>query len=118
MQPDYGSLRERVIMTEYVQVLTTIDSEEKAASLGRGIVEANLAACVQIVGPIRSLYRWQGKVEDDQEWQLLMKTTAERYPALEAHIKANHGYDTPEIIMTSIPGGSSEYLSWVSEQTQ
>ena len=73
-------------MAEYVQVLTTVDSEEEGVRLGRSIVGARLAACVQIVGPIRSLYRWQGKVDDAREWQLLMKTTAERLAALEAHI--------------------------------
>jgi len=105
------------VMAEFVQVLTTVDSEEGGLQLGRSIVGARLAACVQIVGPIRSLYWWQGKVDDAREWQLLMKTTAERLPALEAHIKANHSYDTPEIIVTPITGGSAEYLGWVSEET-
>jgi periplasmic divalent cation tolerance protein len=105
------------VMAEYVQVLTTVDSEEAGLQLGRSIVSARLAACVQIVGPIRSLYWWQGKVDDAREWQLLMKTTTERLPALEAHIKANHSYDTPEIIVTPIAGGSAEYLNWVSEET-
>jgi periplasmic divalent cation tolerance protein len=104
-------------MTEYVQVLTTVDSEEDGLQLGRGIVGARLAACAQIVGPIRSLYWWDGVVQDSREWQLLLKTTAGRLPALEAHIKANHSYDTPEIIVTAIAGGSAEYLNWVSEET-
>ena len=105
-------------MAEYVQVLTTVDSEESGVQLGRGIVEARLAACVQIVGPIRSLYWWQGQVDDAREWQLLLKTTAERLPALEVHIKAHHSYETPEIIVTAIVGGSAEYLGWVSEETR
>lgn len=105
-------------MTDYVQVLTTVDSAEDAERLGRSIVNARLAACAQINGPIRSLYWWQGKVDDAQEWQILMKTTTDRLPALERHIKANHSYDTPEIISAPIPWGSQEYLTWVSEETQ
>ncbi len=109
---------ERVVMAEYVQVLTTVDSDDDGVRLGRGIVEARLAACVQIIGPIRSLYWWEGKVDDSREWQLLIKTTAERFPALEEHIKANHSYDTPEIIATPILAGSAEYLGWVSDETR
>ncbi len=105
-------------MTDYIQALTTVDSAEKAERLGRSVVGARLAACVQIVGPIRSLYWWHGKLEDAQEWQLYMKTTTERLPALERDIKANHSYETPEIIATSIPWGSAEYLGWVSEETK
>jgi len=105
-------------MAEYVQVLTTVDSEEAGVTLARGIVEARLAACVQIVGPVRSLFWWEGKVDDAREWQLLMKTTRERLPELQRHIKANHSYDTPEIIETEIIGGSAEYLCWVSEETR
>jgi periplasmic divalent cation tolerance protein len=105
-------------MAEYIQVLTTVDSAEDGARLGRSIAEARLAACVQIVGPIRSLYWWQGSLDDAQEWQLLIKTTAERFTALERHIKANHSYDTPEIIATPILAGSPEYLNWVSEETR
>jgi len=106
------------VMTGYMQVLTTVDSAEAAERLGRSVVGARLAACAQIVGPIRSLYWWQGKVDDAQEWQILMKTTSEQLPALEGHIKANHSYDTPEIISTPIPWGSREYLTWISEETR
>jgi periplasmic divalent cation tolerance protein len=105
-------------MADYVQVLTTVDSEEAGVTLARSVVEARLAACVQIVGPIRSLFWWEGKVDDAREWQLLMKTTTERLAELERHIKANHSYDTPEIIETEIIGGSAEYLGWVSGETR
>ncbi|MFB9724724.1 divalent-cation tolerance protein CutA [Planobispora longispora] len=101
-----------------MQVLTTVDSLEVSESLARSITQARLAACVQIVGPIRSIYWWDGKLETAQEWQLLIKTTADMFPALEEHIKANHSYDTPEIIATPIVAGSREYLSWVSEETK
>jgi periplasmic divalent cation tolerance protein len=105
-------------MTDYMQVITTVDSTEAAERLARSVVNARLAACVQIVGPIRSLYWWQDKLDDAQEWQLLMKTTTERLSTLEAHIKAHHSYDTPEITATPIPWGSQEYLDWISAETR
>lgn len=105
-------------MAEYVQVLTTVDSLESAAALGHSIVEARFAACVQVAGPVRSLYWWNGKVDDTQEWQLFIKTTSDRLLELERHIKANHSYGTPEIIATPILWGSDEYLRWVSAETR
>lgn len=105
-------------MTEFMQVVTTVDSEESGERLARGIVDARLAACVQIVGPIRSLYWWQGTIDDAREWQLVIKTTSERLSALESHIKENHSYDTPEITATLIPWGSREYLDWISAETR
>jgi periplasmic divalent cation tolerance protein len=105
-------------MTDFMQVVTTVDSEDSAELLARGIVDARLAACVQIVGPIRSLYWWQGSIDDAREWQLVIKTTSERLSALEAHIKENHSYETPEITVTEISGGSREYLNWISAETR
>ena len=105
-------------MAEYMQVVTTVDSEEEAERLARGITGARLAACVQIVGPIRSIYWWQGAIDDTREWQLIIKTTTECLSELESHMKANHSYDTPEITATQIPWGSSEYLGWISAETQ
>jgi periplasmic divalent cation tolerance protein len=98
----------------YAIVVTTVGSEEQAAALARSIVEARLAACVQIEA-IRSVYRWQDEVRDEPEWRLAIKTTAQRYAELERHIKANHSYDTPEIVRVEIAGGSSEYLRWINE---
>jgi periplasmic divalent cation tolerance protein len=111
-------VEEEMFVADYLQVLTTAGSSGQAEQLGRGVVEARLAACVQIIGPIRSLYWWDDKVSDDQEWQLLMKTTTEQLPELERYIKANHSYDTPEIIATPILWGSQEYLGWISAETQ
>jgi periplasmic divalent cation tolerance protein len=105
-------------MAEFFQVVTTVDSEEAADQLARSIIGARLAACVQIVGPIRSLYWWQGQLEDAREWQLVVKSTSERLSALEAHIKANHSYETPEITGTEILWGSREYLDWISAETR
>ncbi|SDR32506.1 divalent-cation tolerance protein CutA [Thermostaphylospora chromogena] len=104
-------------VAEYVQVLTTVERAEDAASLARSLIEARLAACAQIVGPIRSVYRWQGRIEDAQEWQLLVKTTADLFPDVEAHIRENHDYETPEIIATPIVAGSASYLAWISAET-
>ncbi|MEU9061327.1 divalent-cation tolerance protein CutA [Streptomyces sp. NPDC048430] len=106
-------------MTEpaWLTVLTTTDSEEKAHALARGAVDARLAACAQISGPVTSVYRWQDAVETAQEWQVLFKTAARRYDELEAHLVAVHGYETPEIIATPVVRGSDRYLAWVSAET-
>ncbi|MFE3737457.1 divalent-cation tolerance protein CutA [Streptomyces sp. NPDC059134] len=101
----------------HLTVLTTTDSAEKAEELARGVIEARLAACAQISAPVTSVYRWRSAIETAQEWQVLFKTTVERYDALEAHLKAAHDYDTPEIIATPVVRGSAEYLAWVTEET-
>lgn len=103
--------------TEYLTVLTTTDTADKAQALASSAVEAKVAACAQIDGPITSVYRWEGGVQTDQEWRVLYKTTADRYTELEAHIGRVHDYDTPEIIATPITHGSGDYLSWVSAET-
>lgn len=102
---------------DYVVVSTTTDSAEAANQLARGIVDAYLGACVQVVGPIRSTYRWQGTVHVDQEWQCQIKTTMSRLDELTAHIRKHHSYDVPEVVATPIVAGSDDYLSWVREYT-
>jgi len=102
-------------MTGHLQVLTTIDSEEAAERISAALVERRLAACVQVVGPISSTYRWQGEVERAREWMCVAKTTAERYPEVEAAIRELHPYDEPEIVATQIVAGSAGYLGWISE---
>src|ERR1700722_347165 len=102
------------MMDEYFQVVTTINGKEPAEQLARGIVEVRLAACVQLVGPIKSFYRWRGELEDEREWQLVIKTTSDRLSELETYIKEKHSYETPEITATVISGGSREYLDWIS----
>lgn len=105
-------------MSEYVQAITTTDSEAAAAALARGAVEARLAACAQVHGPIASTYWWQGEVETATEWQVVFKTTAEAYPALEAHVEAAHGYEVPEVVMVPITHGSPDYLAWIGQETR
>ncbi|MFP3991205.1 divalent-cation tolerance protein CutA [Streptomyces sp. E11-3] len=98
-------------------VLTTTDAADKAEAIARGAVAARLAACAQIAGPVTSVYRWNGNIETDDEWQVLLKTTAERYPELEEWITAAHDYETPEIIATPVLRGSAAYLDWVVRET-
>lgn len=102
----------------YCVVVTSTDRAEEAEELGRGIVEAHLGACVQIVGPIRSIYRWEGEVRNDQEWQCWIKTSADRLDALTEYLKKNHSYDVPEVVALPIVGGSTDYVSWVKNQTR
>lgn len=102
-------------MTDYLQVLTTVGSEEEAGRLAALLVERRLAACVQVVGPIVSRYRWQGAIEEEREWQCLAKTTRAAYEAIEAAIREAHSYDEPEIIATPIVAGSAGYLAWIAD---
>jgi periplasmic divalent cation tolerance protein len=105
------------IVAESVRVLTAVLSEEDGVRLARSILDARLAAGVQIGGPVRSLYWYEGDFGDSQQWQLVITTTTERFPELEEHIKANHPYGQPEIIITPIIG-NADYLAWVSEETR
>lgn len=102
-------------MTDYVQVLTTAGSEEEAQRLSSALVERRLAACVQVVGPVSSRYRWQGEIEEATEWQCVAKTEARLYPRVEAAIREVHSYDEPEILATPVVAGSAGYLKWVSD---
>lgn len=101
----------------HCMVVTTIDSEAAAETLARGIVDARAGACAQVVGPVTSVYRWQGAVQTEQEWQVWVKTTTAALDALTAYIQANHHYDVPEIVATPIVGGSAAYLRWLSAET-
>ena len=103
-------------MTDYCVILTTTGSQEEADALASGLVEARLAACVQQT-PIRSTYRWEGKVVKDEEILLLIKSRTGLYPLVEAWITARHSYDTPEIIMLPVADGLDAYLAWVDDET-
>ena len=100
-----------------VTVLTTTDTAQKAEDLASSAVAARVAACAQIGGPVVSVYRWEGGIETAREWQVLFKTAAARYDALEAWLIAAHDYDTPEIIATPVVRGSAAYLEWVERET-
>jgi len=102
---------------EFVVVLVTAGSADEAALIGRAVVEARLAACANVLGPIRSIYRWQGAVEDATEHLLLLKARAADLAALEAEVRARHSYDVPEVLALPIRGGSAVYLAWLAEST-
>ena len=103
-------------MSDCVQVLTTAGSEEEARRIAELLVEQKLAACVQVVGPVVSRYRWEGAIEEAREWQCLVKTTAAAYDSVEAAIREVHSYEEPEIIATPIVAGSAGYLAWIEDQ--
>jgi Uncharacterized protein involved in tolerance to divalent cations len=103
---------------EHCQVITTTDSREAADGLARSAVEARVAACAQVVGPITSTYWWEGKIETAEEWQVVFKTTVERYAALEENIRTHHSYDVPEILCTPVTAGNPAYLEWVTTETR
>jgi periplasmic divalent cation tolerance protein len=111
--PTASSRSSRSALPEHLQVLTAAGSEEEAERIAAALVERRLAACVQIVGPVASRYRWQGGVETAQEWLCLAKTAASRYPELEAAIRELHSYEEPEIVATPIVAGSAGYLAWL-----
>ena len=102
-------------MAGCVQVLTTAASEEEAERIAELLVARKLAACVQVVGPVVSRYRWEGAVEEEREWQCLVKTTRAAYDEVEAAIREVHSYEEPEIIATPIVAGSAGYLAWIEE---
>ncbi|MGP3989961.1 divalent-cation tolerance protein CutA [Streptomyces sp. 3N207] len=105
-------------MAEILTVLTTTSSQEEAKALAAAAIERRLAACAQLTGPVTSVYRWEGAVQTDPEWQLLFKTSAARYEALETYLREAHPYDVPEIIATPVVRGSADYLRWVEEETR
>lgn len=105
-------------MTDYLQATTTAGSEDEAERIGAALVERRLAACVQVIGPIASRYRWQGAIERSTEWICVAKTSAERYAELEAAIRELHSYDEPEIVATPIVAGSASYLEWIGQNVE
>ncbi|MGQ9511353.1 MAG: divalent-cation tolerance protein CutA [Thermaceae bacterium] len=98
-------------------VLITVPTEEKAKEIARALVEENLAACVNIVPGLTSIYRWKGEVVEDKELLLLVKTTTHRFPALRERVLALHPYTVPEIIALPIVEGHKDYLDWLRENT-
>ncbi|WP_242909569.1 divalent-cation tolerance protein CutA [Actinomadura terrae] len=104
-------------MAQNLEVHVTAGSRDEAEKVVQAAVNERLAACAQISGPITSTYWWQGKLEKDEEFFIAMKTTDERLDALIASVKANHSYDTPEIVAVPIVGGLGEYLTWIKEET-
>jgi periplasmic divalent cation tolerance protein len=102
-------------MSHELLVLVTAPNEDEARRIANALVEERLAACVNIVGAIESVYRWEGQVTTDSETLLIIKTTDEKYEELEQRVKELHSYSTPEVIAFKIERGSAEYLSWLQD---
>ena len=96
-------------------VLTTIGSEIDALAMARTLVDERLAACVNVLPAMTSIYRWKGSVEQDTEHQVVIKTAADRLPALEARLRQLHPYELPEFLVLDVAGGGAAYLAWVRE---
>lgn len=105
-------------MEKIIQIVTTADNRDIIENIGRDLVEKRLIACAQIIGPIQSIYRWKGTVENTDEWLLLMKSKASLYPAIEEEIRRQHPYELPEIIATNIDAGLAGYMDWVAGETK
>jgi periplasmic divalent cation tolerance protein len=102
-------------MTDKQIVLCTAGSEEEARKIASHLVEQHIAACVNIIPQIESVYRWKGKIESSREWLLLIKTSAEMFPAVREAISELHSYDVPECIAIKKEDGSPEYLQWLAD---
>ncbi|MBI5055313.1 MAG: divalent-cation tolerance protein CutA [Nitrospirae bacterium] len=105
------------IETGEIVVLVTVPNEDMAAAIAKALVEARLAACANIIRSIRSIYTWQGKVEDDQEALMIIKTKMKLFDGLKAKVKEMHSYEVPEIIALPIAAGSEDYLNWLRRST-
>ncbi len=99
-------------------VLVTAPNQSEAGAIARALVGDRLAACVNVVGPIRSIYRWRGAVEDEAEYLLIIKTRASLYSRVERRVKALHSYEVPEVLMLPIEAGSLPYLNWLFDATE
>jgi periplasmic divalent cation tolerance protein len=100
-------------MTDYIQVITTVERREDAEAIARALVQERLAACVQIVGPVTSIYRWQGNIETALEFQCWAKTRHDFFDRVAAAIRRMHTYQVPEIIAVPISAGGADYLAWL-----
>ena len=105
-------------MTDTRIVLTTAGSPQEAEKIARTLVERRLAACVNIIPQIQSVYRWKEKIEQETEWLLIIKTRLNIFDSVRVAIQELHSYDLPECVMLDVSDGSEAYLNWVSENTR
>lgn len=105
-------------MDQYIIVLITASSEDEAAKIGKDLVDSRLAACVNFVKNIRSIYRWKGNVEDENEVLMIVKTRQSLFNNVTQKVKALHSYSVPEVIALPIIDGSEDYLKWLSNETE
>ncbi|MFI7345298.1 divalent-cation tolerance protein CutA [Streptomyces sp. NPDC049936] len=104
-------------MTDHVQVSTATETHDQAVALARSAVQAKLAAGAQIVGPVTSVFWHAGEFGTNEEYQLLLKTAAARYPELEAHLVENHPWTNPEVVAVPLAAGAAPYLEWIDRTT-
>jgi periplasmic divalent cation tolerance protein len=104
-------------MSDFVIVLTTMPDDARADELARMLVQERLAACINVHGPMSSVYRWRETVEREPERQLVIKTSRQRVAALTKRLRELHPYELPELIILPIEGGSDQYLQWIAAQT-
>jgi len=103
-------------MTEYIQVVTTVEHKVDAEKIAINLVEKRLAACVQVLGPLTSYFQWQGKLDTAQEHLCIIKSRNDLFPKLEEAIKKIHPYEVPEILAMPITKGGKEYLNWLAAE--
>jgi periplasmic divalent cation tolerance protein len=103
-------------MTDFIQVITTVDSEEEAQNIAGAVVGERLAACAQIIGPISSTYHWNNAIENAEEWLILIKSRSDLFAELSALIQQIHPYDVPEIVAVPVAAGGRSYLDWLGGQ--
>jgi periplasmic divalent cation tolerance protein len=102
---------------EFIQIVTTTASQDNAKKIAQALLEQRLAACVQMVGPVKSMYRWKGQIESAAEWQCWIKTRQAKYEAVAEVICRLHTYEVPEILALPILEGSKPYLDWLARET-
>lgn len=100
----------------FIQVITTVDSQEGADMIAKVLVKERLAGCVQIAGPVTSRYRWEGEVRNSEEWLIIAKSHMSMYPKVEKCIREQHPYDEPEVIAIPICAASKSYLNWLEKE--
>jgi periplasmic divalent cation tolerance protein len=105
-------------MTDKIIVLTTAGSKDEAHKIGRTLVERLLAACVNVVPRVTSIYRWQGQIEEAEEWLLIVKTTRSAFDQVRDAIVSLHSYQVPECISVSVDDGSAKYLDWIEQSVK
>jgi periplasmic divalent cation tolerance protein len=103
--------------TDFIVVLVSVGSTDEGERIAEALVTEQLAACVNLIGPIRSIYTWKGALQRDEERLLLIKTRAALFDALECRVRALHSYETPEVIALPITAGSPPYLAWLAAAT-
>jgi periplasmic divalent cation tolerance protein len=103
---------------EYVVVMTTLPADADGSAFGRALLEEHLAACVNVLAPMDSVYRWEGRVEEETERQVIIKTTRDRLNALWDRVRELHPYEVPEFIVLAIADSNEAYLKWIGESTR